>query len=63
MNFFFFFSVLTSPLPRARSYSADSRAADKNSNTGILPLSVNVVIKDFSCIDLKKKKTQNLLIN
>lgn len=30
----------TNPLANARSYSADSSAADKKSNTGIFPFSV-----------------------
>lgn len=32
--------VRTNPLANARSYSADSSAADKKSNTGIFPFSV-----------------------
>lgn len=50
-----FISHLTSPRPNARSYSADSNAAERNSRTGILPFSVNVVSKDFNCMDLKNK--------
>lgn len=53
-------SALTSPLASARSYSADSRAADKKSNTGILPFSVYVFSCDFSGTDLNgmQKKTR-----
>lgn len=47
---------LTSPLANALSYSADSNAAERNSRTGIFPFSVNVVSKDFNCIDLKIRK-------
>lgn len=57
-------SAVTSPLASARSYSADSRAADKKSNTGILPFSVYVFSCDFSGTDLhgmqenEKEKTK-----
>lgn len=44
---------LTKPLVNARSYSTDSRAVDKKSNTGIFPFSVYVFNCDFNGTDLK----------
>lgn len=44
--------VHTNPLANARSYSADSSAADKKSNTGIFPFSVYELKCDFNGTDL-----------
>lgn len=43
---------LTKPLANARSYSTDSRAADRKSKTGIFPFSVYVFNCDFNGTDL-----------
>jgi len=45
--------LLTSPRVNARSYSADSNAAERNSNAGNLPLSVIDDQKGLFFIDLK----------
>lgn len=45
--------LLTKPRAKARSYSADSKAADKKSKTGIFPFSVYVLNCDFNGTDLK----------
>lgn len=44
--------VHTNPLANARSYSADSSAADKKSSTGIFPFSVYELKCDFNGTDL-----------
>lgn len=52
--------LITNPLAKALSYSADSNAADRKSKTGIFPFSVYVFNCDFSGTDLiiKQKKKQ-----
>lgn len=53
--------TLTRPLVKARSYSTDSRAADKKSNTGTLPLSG----KCFGLIDLERgtRRGRNTIVS